>query len=105
MGGITWGIPLSFSYHLFCQQFDGVTKLFGEDSKATQPEDFFGTFDMFIDTFRDVKRDLENMKKKEEEEERKKKEAEVGRFLQQVMKGRSWRLPYETGKDFLVVKA
>lgn len=54
-----------------------MTTLFGEDYKSTQPEDFFGTFDLFIDTFKDAKKDLENMKKKEEEEERKKKEAEV----------------------------
>ncbi|XP_042226159.1 disheveled-associated activator of morphogenesis 1-like isoform X2 [Homarus americanus] len=57
-------------------QFDNVTTMFGEDFKTTQPEDFFGTFDSFVDNFREAKKDLENMKKKEEEEERKKKEAE-----------------------------
>ncbi|KAK3868658.1 hypothetical protein Pcinc_025970 [Petrolisthes cinctipes] len=67
---------LEAQFTLMKSQFEGVTKLFGEDSKTTQPEDFFGTFDSFIDTFRDVKKDLENMRKKEEEEERKKKEAE-----------------------------
>ncbi|KAK4289787.1 hypothetical protein Pmani_037267 [Petrolisthes manimaculis] len=67
---------LEAQFTLMRSQFEGVTKLFGEDSKTSQPEDFFGTFDSFIDTFRDVKKDLENMRKKEEEEERKKKEAE-----------------------------
>nr|XP_045619347.1 disheveled-associated activator of morphogenesis 1-like isoform X1 [Procambarus clarkii] len=63
-------------FNLMKTQFESVTTLFGEDSKTTQPEDFFGTFDTFIDMFREAKKDLENMKKKEEEEERKKKEAE-----------------------------
>ncbi|KAK7013355.1 Dishevelled associated activator of morphogenesis 2, partial [Halocaridina rubra] len=57
-------------------QFETVVAVFGEDTKSAQPEDFFGTFDSFIDTFKDVKKDLENMRKKEEEEERKRKEAE-----------------------------
>lgn len=57
-------------------QFLTLAAMFGEDGKTSQPEDFFGTFDTFIDTLKDAKRDLENMKKKEEEEERKRKEAE-----------------------------
>ncbi|XP_063855230.1 disheveled-associated activator of morphogenesis 1-like [Scylla paramamosain] len=63
-------------FTLMKSQFETVVVLFGEDAKTTQPEDFFGTFDSFIDTFREAKRDLENMRKKEEEEERKKKELE-----------------------------
>ncbi|XP_037803931.1 disheveled-associated activator of morphogenesis 2-like [Penaeus monodon] len=67
---------LDAAFETMKKEFEATTALFGEDAKATQPEDFFGTFDSFIDTFRDVKKDLENMKKKEEEEERKRKEAE-----------------------------
>nr|XP_053627199.1 uncharacterized protein LOC128684895 isoform X2 [Cherax quadricarinatus]XP_053627200.1 uncharacterized protein LOC128684895 isoform X2 [Cherax quadricarinatus] len=67
---------LEAQFNFMKSQFENVTALFGEDSKTTQPEDFFGTFDSFIDMFREAKKDLENMKKKEEEEERKKKEAE-----------------------------
>ncbi|XP_042867935.1 disheveled-associated activator of morphogenesis 2-like [Penaeus japonicus] len=67
---------LEAAFESMKKEFEATTTLFGEDPKATQPEDFFGTFDSFIDTFRDVKKDLENMKKKEEEEERKRKEAE-----------------------------
>ncbi|CAL4086943.1 unnamed protein product, partial [Meganyctiphanes norvegica] len=57
-------------------QFERVVQLYGEDHKSAQPEDFFGTFDIFCDSFKDAKKDLENMRKKEEEEERKRKEAE-----------------------------
>lgn len=67
---------LDAAFETMRKEFEAAATLFGEDAKATQPEDFFGTFDSFIDTFRDVKKDLENMKKKEEEEERKRKEAE-----------------------------
>ncbi|XP_050698138.1 disheveled-associated activator of morphogenesis 1-like isoform X2 [Eriocheir sinensis] len=74
-------------FTLMKREFEGVTALFGEDPKTTQPEDFFGTFDSFIDTFREAKRDLENMRKKEEEEERKKKEME--RYKRRSLPG-SW---------------
>ncbi|RXG62063.1 Disheveled-associated activator of morphogenesis 2 [Armadillidium vulgare] len=57
-------------------QFEKVARLFGEDPKSAQPEDLFGTFDVFLEAFKDAQKDLENTRKKEEEEERKKKEVE-----------------------------
>lgn len=54
-----------------------MARLFGEDPKSAQPEDLFGTFDVFLEAFKDAQKDLENTRKKEEEEERKKKEVEV----------------------------
>ncbi|XP_076030296.1 disheveled-associated activator of morphogenesis-like protein [Oratosquilla oratoria] len=57
-------------------QFEKIATLFGENPKTVTPEDFFGNFDTFLDSFRDAKKDLDTMKKKEEEEERKRKEAE-----------------------------
>ena len=51
---------------------------FGEDPARTTPEDFFGTFDLFLQSFKDAKTDNENIrKKKEEEEKRQKHEKEV----------------------------
>lgn len=35
-----------------------------------QPDEFFGIFDTFLQSFAEAKQDLENMRKKKEEEER-----------------------------------
>ncbi|XP_015272589.1 PREDICTED: disheveled-associated activator of morphogenesis 2-like [Gekko japonicus] len=35
-----------------------------------QPDEFFGIFDTFLQSFTEAKQDLENMRKKKEEEER-----------------------------------
>ncbi|XP_025067647.1 disheveled-associated activator of morphogenesis 2 [Alligator sinensis] len=45
-------------------------KHFGENEGKMQPDEFFGIFDTFLQSFLEAKQDLENMRKKKEEEER-----------------------------------
>ncbi|CAH2256218.1 disheveled-associated activator of morphogenesis 2 isoform X1 [Pelobates cultripes] len=45
-------------------------KHFGESESKMQPDEFFGIFDTFLQSFVEAKQDLENMRKKKEEEER-----------------------------------
>ncbi|NWT69409.1 DAAM2 protein, partial [Prunella himalayana] len=45
-------------------------KHFGETEGKMQPDEFFGIFDTFLQSFAEAKQDLENMRKKKEEEER-----------------------------------
>ncbi|NXH64063.1 DAAM2 protein, partial [Rhabdornis inornatus] len=45
-------------------------KHFGETEGKMQPDEFFGIFDTFLQSFSEAKQDLENMRKKKEEEER-----------------------------------
>uniref|UniRef100_A0A663EUF7 Dishevelled associated activator of morphosis 2 n=1 Tax=Aquila chrysaetos chrysaetos TaxID=223781 RepID=A0A663EUF7_AQUCH len=45
-------------------------KHFGECEGKMQPDEFFGIFDTFLQSFAEAKQDLENMRKKKEEEER-----------------------------------
>ncbi|XP_053568648.1 disheveled-associated activator of morphogenesis 2 isoform X2 [Bombina bombina] len=45
-------------------------KHFGEAEGKMQPDEFFGIFDTFVQSFVEAKQDLENMRKKKEEEER-----------------------------------
>ncbi|XP_044298530.1 disheveled-associated activator of morphogenesis 2 isoform X4 [Varanus komodoensis] len=45
-------------------------KHFGETEGRMQPDEFFGIFDTFLQSFTEAKQDLENMRKKKEEEER-----------------------------------
>ncbi|NXE48618.1 DAAM2 protein, partial [Casuarius casuarius] len=45
-------------------------KHFGENEGKMQPDEFFGIFDTFLQSFAEAKQDLENMRKKKEEEER-----------------------------------
>ena len=54
-------------------------KQFGEDPAKMTAEEFFSTFDTFIQSFIEAKIDNENMRKKQEEEEKRARiEAEVG---------------------------
>ena len=46
--------------------------LFGEDQKS-QPNEFFGLFVEFLETFKNAKKENEIMKKKKEEEEKRKR--------------------------------
>lgn len=52
------------------QKFQKVATSFGEDPVKTTPEELFGTFDLFLQSFRDAKLDNENIRKKREEEEK-----------------------------------
>uniref|UniRef100_A0A8C3MUZ1 Uncharacterized protein n=1 Tax=Geospiza parvula TaxID=87175 RepID=A0A8C3MUZ1_GEOPR len=49
---------------------DKALKHFGETEGKMQPDEFFGIFDTFLQSFAEAKQDLENMRKKKEEEER-----------------------------------
>uniref|UniRef100_A0A8C0EVT7 Dishevelled associated activator of morphogenesis 2 n=1 Tax=Bubo bubo TaxID=30461 RepID=A0A8C0EVT7_BUBBB len=49
---------------------DKALKHFGESEGKMQPDEFFGIFDTFLQSFAEAKQDLENMRKKKEEEER-----------------------------------
>ncbi|XP_065832507.1 disheveled-associated activator of morphogenesis 2-like [Oscarella lobularis] len=52
-------------------QFNKTVALFGEDPFATQPDDFFGTFSVFFQSFDEARQELAAMRKKREEEARK----------------------------------
>ncbi|XP_041928350.1 disheveled-associated activator of morphogenesis 1 isoform X1 [Alosa sapidissima] len=43
---------------------------FGEDPSRLQPDEFFGIFDQFLQSFSEAKQDNENMRRRKEEEER-----------------------------------
>ncbi|XP_077341514.1 disheveled-associated activator of morphogenesis 2 [Lithobates pipiens] len=51
-------------------KFSKAMKHFGEVDGRMQPDEFFGIFDTFLQSFSEAKQDLENMRKKKEEEER-----------------------------------
>ncbi|CAN2391180.1 activator of morphogenesis 2 [Pristimantis euphronides] len=51
-------------------KFAKAMKHFGESEGRMQPDEFFGIFDTFLQSFSEAKQDLENMRKKKEEEER-----------------------------------
>ncbi|XP_033627893.1 disheveled-associated activator of morphogenesis 1-A-like isoform X2 [Asterias rubens] len=47
-----------------------IIKQFGEDPTKMMPEEFYSTFDVFIQSFIEAKIDNENMRKRQEEEEK-----------------------------------
>ncbi|XP_044140879.1 disheveled-associated activator of morphogenesis 2 isoform X1 [Bufo gargarizans] len=51
-------------------KFAKAMKHFGESEGKMQPDEFFGIFNLFLQSFSEAKQDLENMRKKKEEEER-----------------------------------
>ncbi|NWW87695.1 DAAM2 protein, partial [Rhynochetos jubatus] len=51
-------------------KYTKALKHFGENEGKMQPDEFFGIFDTFLQSFAEAKQDLENMRKKKEEEER-----------------------------------
>ncbi|KAE8600250.1 hypothetical protein XENTR_v10013152 [Xenopus tropicalis] len=51
-------------------KYNKAMKHFGEVEGKMQPDEFFGIFDTFLQSFAEAKQDLENMRKKKEEEER-----------------------------------
>ena len=59
-------------------QFLKAVKHFGEDASKMQPDEFFGIFDQFLQSFSEAQQENENMRKRKEEEERRAKmEAQV----------------------------
>ncbi|XP_041469305.1 disheveled-associated activator of morphogenesis 1-A-like isoform X2 [Lytechinus variegatus] len=55
------------------EKFEKVAKSFGEDPTKITPEELFGTFDLFLQSFHEAKTDNENIRKKKEEDERRAK--------------------------------
>lgn len=51
-------------------QFTKSVKHFGEEEGRMQPDDFFGIFDTFLQSFGEARQDLENMQRRKDEEER-----------------------------------
>uniref|UniRef100_A0A8C8REH8 Dishevelled associated activator of morphogenesis 2 n=1 Tax=Pelusios castaneus TaxID=367368 RepID=A0A8C8REH8_9SAUR len=60
----------SFSFSELEDLLNEALKHFGENEGKMQPDEFFGIFDTFLQSFTEAKQDLENMRKKKEEEER-----------------------------------
>lgn len=59
-------------------QFLRAVKHFGEDASKIQPDEFFGIFDQFLQSFSEARQENENIRKRKEEEERRAKmEAQV----------------------------
>uniref|UniRef100_A0A8C4NGJ5 Dishevelled associated activator of morphogenesis 2 n=2 Tax=Eptatretus burgeri TaxID=7764 RepID=A0A8C4NGJ5_EPTBU len=52
------------------EKFNKAIGHFGEEVGRTQPEEFFGTFDLFLQSFTEAQQELEAMKRRKEEEER-----------------------------------
>lgn len=60
------------------EKFVKSVKLFGEDTQKSTPEEFFGVFSEFLQSYADAKVDIENFRKQREQEEKRAKiEAEV----------------------------
>lgn len=51
-------------------QFTRSLKHFGEEEGKMQPDQFFGVFDTFLQSFSEARQDLENMQRRKDEEER-----------------------------------
>ncbi|XP_072912155.1 disheveled-associated activator of morphogenesis 2 isoform X2 [Hemitrygon akajei] len=51
-------------------KYSKMLKHFSEEDGKMQPDEFFGIFDTFLQSFAEAKQDLENMRRKKEEEER-----------------------------------
>ncbi|XP_036398074.1 disheveled-associated activator of morphogenesis 1 isoform X2 [Megalops cyprinoides] len=50
--------------------FAKVVKHFGEDAARMQPDEFFGIFDQFLQSYAEARQENENMRRRKEEEER-----------------------------------
>lgn len=55
---------------VICVQFANSLKHFGEEEGRMQPDEFFGIFDTFLQSFSEARQDLENMQRRKDEEER-----------------------------------
>ncbi|KAG1964268.1 disheveled-associated activator of morphogenesis 1b isoform X2 [Pimephales promelas] len=74
-----------------------AVKHFGEDADKMQPDEFFGIFDQFLQSFADARQENENMRRRKEEEERRARmEAQL---KEQREKERKARKAKENGED------
>uniref|UniRef100_A0AAQ6ANY1 Dishevelled associated activator of morphogenesis 1b n=1 Tax=Amphiprion ocellaris TaxID=80972 RepID=A0AAQ6ANY1_AMPOC len=77
--------------------FQKAVKYFGEDASKMQPDEFFGIFDQFLQSFAEAQQENENMRKRKEEEERRAKmEAQL---KEQREKERKARKAKANGED------
>ncbi|XP_055492317.1 LOW QUALITY PROTEIN: disheveled-associated activator of morphogenesis 2 [Leucoraja erinacea] len=51
-------------------KYSKMLKYFSEEEARMQPDEFFGLFDTFLQSFSEARHDLDNMRRKKEEEER-----------------------------------
>ncbi|XP_051510565.1 disheveled-associated activator of morphogenesis 1b isoform X2 [Myxocyprinus asiaticus] len=74
-----------------------AVKHFGEDSNKMQPDEFFGIFDQFLQSFAEARQENENVRRRKEEEERRARmEAQL---KEQREKERKARKAKENGED------
>ncbi|XP_051954813.1 disheveled-associated activator of morphogenesis 1-like isoform X2 [Xyrauchen texanus] len=74
-----------------------AVKHFGEDSNMMQPDEFFGIFDQFLQSFAEARQENENVRRRKEEEERRvRMEAQL---KEQREKERKARKAKENGED------
>lgn len=52
------------------EKFTKSLRHFGEEQGRMQPDEFFGIFDIFLQSFSEARQDLENMQRRKEEEEK-----------------------------------
>lgn len=66
-----------------------------------QPDEFFGIFDIFLQSFSEARHDLKNMQRcKEEEERRMRLEAMVNCIFAEVRKYKAHTMFMQTGSQF-----
>ncbi|KAK9409340.1 disheveled-associated activator of morphogenesis 1 [Crotalus adamanteus] len=81
--------------------FFKAVKHFGEDSGKTQPDEFFGIFDQFLQAVNEAKQENENMRKRKEEEERRARmEAQLKEQRERERKARKAKENSEEGGEF-----
>ncbi|KAI7800302.1 disheveled-associated activator of morphogenesis 1b isoform X2 [Triplophysa rosa] len=74
-----------------------AVKHFGEDAGKMQPDEFFGIFDQFLQSFSEARQENENLRRRKEEEERRARmEAQL---KEQREKERKARKAKENGED------
>lgn len=61
---------LNKNLYILSLQFTKSLKHFGEEEGRMQPDEFFGIFDTFLQSFSEARQDLENMQRRKDEEER-----------------------------------
>uniref|UniRef100_A0A3B3Q6H7 Dishevelled associated activator of morphogenesis 1b n=1 Tax=Paramormyrops kingsleyae TaxID=1676925 RepID=A0A3B3Q6H7_9TELE len=77
--------------------FQRALRHFGEDGGKVQPDEFFGIFDQFLQSFVEAKQENENMRRRKEEEERRARmEAQL---KEQREKERKARKAKENGEE------
>ncbi|XP_061468430.1 disheveled-associated activator of morphogenesis 1 [Rhineura floridana] len=81
--------------------FAKAVKHFGEEAGKTQPDDFFGIFDQFLQAVTEAKQENENMRKRKEEEERRARmEAQLKEQRERERKARKAKENSEEGGEF-----